>query len=175
MHQRSENVRGNALSSGGVNGGWQLDFHFFCLGLFICSWFPIRTRCRLTLAAFTRPEENNGEGHSATVKGFLIACRVGVQQAWEASGLEWGAEVLCCASWYQSLTSGAGGRCIYFPVSFYKEARFVFVSSPYLPTLGCEKEGDFWGYRQMAYITLIQILKEKNTEQAATSKALSRF
>lgn len=81
----------------GSKQGWQLDFPFFCLGHFVCFWFPIRSRCRLSLAAFTRLEENNAAGHSAAVKGFLIACRVSVKQAWEASGLEWGAEdgVLC--------------------------------------------------------------------------------
>lgn len=85
--------------------------------------------------------------------------------------VDWSGEqrVVCCASWYQSLTSGAGGRCIYFPVSFYKAASFVFVSSPYFPTSGCEKVGDFRGYQQMASlqypdITLLQRLKEKKRQ-----------
>lgn len=78
MYQYHENVRQNGLHTREINKGDSLTSSSSCLGLLVSSEQLQQT---LSLAVFTSLQENNEVGHSAVVKGVLIACRVSVKQA----------------------------------------------------------------------------------------------
>lgn len=91
--------------------GWQLDFHFLCLGLFMCFWFPIRQTLWLHLL---EARGKQWRGSFSNRRGVFIGSRVSVNQAWEASGLEWGTRGWCVVPAGTRAQLELQEWCIYF-------------------------------------------------------------